>query len=136
VKAPESQAAGKRGRREAAAIAALLTESTLDQAARAAGISAATLFRWLKEDAFRARYAEARRDAFGQAIARLQQASSAAVDALLAIAGDAEAPAAARVSAASRILEHATKAIELEDVTKRLNELEQALATLREEPRR
>jgi hypothetical protein len=135
VRAPESTAAGKRGRREAAAIAALLSESTLDTAARAAGISPATLFRWLADPVFDAKYREARRDAYGQAIARLQQASSAAVDALVMIAGDLDAPAAARVSAASRILEHSAKAIELEDVARRLTELERALTTLREDSR-
>jgi hypothetical protein len=48
-----------------------------------------TLYRWLKEPAFDAAYRKARRDSFGQTIARLQQGSPAAAALLLKIVVDA-----------------------------------------------
>jgi transposase-like protein len=62
-----------------AAIAALLTQRNLEEAARSIGIAPNTLLKWMKEPEFDAAYREARRAAFRQSIARLQQASSAAV---------------------------------------------------------
>jgi hypothetical protein len=49
------------------AVAALLTQRNLDEAARAVGIAPATLLRWLKLPEFQASYREARRGVFGQA---------------------------------------------------------------------
>src|SRR5712692_8289235 len=69
----------KFGRKKEEAIAALLTQRTTEDAARAVGIGPATILRWLKEPEFDAEYRKARRAAFGQSVARLQQASGAAV---------------------------------------------------------
>src|SRR5450756_1450337 len=60
------------------AVAALLTQRNVEEAARAVGIGSATLLRWLKIPEFQVSYREARRAAFGQAVARLQQGTSAA----------------------------------------------------------
>ena len=62
-------------------VAALLTQPNVDAAARSVGISVATLMRWQKEPEFQKALREARRAAFGQAIARSQQMSGAAIDA-------------------------------------------------------
>jgi hypothetical protein len=56
-------------------------------AGRAAGISANTLLRWLKVPEFQNAYREARRTAFGQAVARLQQGTAAAATTLRSQAG-------------------------------------------------
>ena len=69
-------------------------------------------------------YREARRAAFGQSVARLQQASTAAVSTLLKIMVDPAAPAASRVRAADCVLDRAIKGIEVEDIEVRLLELE------------
>jgi hypothetical protein len=82
--------------------------------------------RWLQVPEFDKAYRQARRAAFGQATARLQQASSAAVSALLKVLVDAGSPASARVRAADCILDHAKEAIELEDIEVRVRELEEA----------
>ena len=86
------------------AIAALLTHKNIDEAAKAAGVSNKTLFRWMQLPEFDRAYRDARRAAFGQATARLQQASSAAVSALLKVLVDPSSPASARVRAADCIL--------------------------------
>jgi hypothetical protein len=53
--------------------AALLTQRNLDEAAKAVGMSQRTLMRWLKLPEFQAAYREARRAAYSQAVAKLQQ---------------------------------------------------------------
>jgi transposase-like protein len=69
----------KFSRKKEEAIAALLTQRNVEEAARTAGIGTQTLYRWMKEPEFQTAYREAKRAAFGQALARLQQGSSAAV---------------------------------------------------------
>ncbi len=111
------------------AIAALLTQRNVDEAARTAGIGTRTLLRWMKEPEFLTAYREARRAAFGQSIARMQQASSAAVSTLLKVMVDASTPASTKVRAADSVLNHSAKAIEIEDIEVRVTELERSLAT-------
>jgi methylphosphotriester-DNA--protein-cysteine methyltransferase len=113
-------------RKKEEAIVALLTQRNLEEAARSIGIDPKTLLRWMKDRDFDAAYREARRAAFGQAIARLQQGTAAAATTLLKIMIDAGTPASVRVRAADSIFNHATKAIEIEDIEARLSELERA----------
>lgn len=114
----------KLGGKKEAAILALLSQRNVEEAARVAGISDRTLYRWLQEPDFDAAYRGARRAAFSQSTARLQQMSSAAVTTLGKIMVDASAPAASRVRAADSVLNHAAKAIEIEDIEARVSELE------------
>jgi len=116
----------KFGRKKEEAVVALLTNRTIDEAARSVGVSAKTLLRWLKEPQFDAAYREARRAAFRQAIARLQQASTAAVATLVKTMVDPSTPPSTKVRAADSVLNHASKAIEVEDIDTRLSELELA----------
>jgi hypothetical protein len=73
-------------------------------------------------------YREARRAAFGQAIARLQQGTSAAATTLLKTMIDPGTPASVRVRPAEAIFNHSAKAIEIEDIEARVAELERAQA--------
>jgi hypothetical protein len=82
--------------------------------------------KWMKQPEFDAAYREARGVAFRQAVARLQQASGAAVSTLLKIMVDQSAPHSTRVRAADSVLDHAGKAIEIEDIEARVTELERA----------
>ena len=102
----------KFGRKKEEAIAALLTQRNIEEAARTAGIGTRTLLRWLKIPEFAAAYRIARRQAFGQSIARLQQATSAAAATLMKIMVDSSAPASVRVRAADSIFNHSARAIE------------------------
>jgi hypothetical protein len=61
-------------------------------------------------------YRQARREAFGQATARLQQASGVAVATLLKIMMDQNAPQSTRVRAADWVVDRAGKAIEVGDI--------------------
>jgi hypothetical protein len=118
-------------RKQEEAIAALLTQRNIDEAARAVGIAPNTLVKWMKDPGFDAAYREARRLAFRQSVSRLQQASSAAVTTLLKIMVDPTAPHSNRVRAADSVLDHSAKAIEIEDVEARVAELERAAAAAR-----
>ena len=109
-----------------AAVAALLTQRNVEEAARAAGIGTATLLRWQKLPEFKEAFREARRGAHQQSIARLQQATSAAVSTLLKVMVDSATPASTKVRAADSVLDHSAKAIELEDIEARVEELERA----------
>jgi transposase-like protein len=120
---------GKIGRKQEEAIAALLSQRNIDEAARTCGLGPRTLLRWLKLQEFSAAYREAKRAAFSQSIARLQQASSVAATTLLKIMVDSSAPASTRVRAADSVLGHAKQAIELEDIEARISELERAAET-------
>jgi hypothetical protein len=91
-------------------------------------MSTSTAWRISKTPEFQEEYRQARRDAFAQSIARLQQASSAAVSTLLKVMVDPSAPAASRVRAAAWVLELAAKAIGIEDFGVRITALEQAEA--------
>jgi len=113
-------------RKKEEAIAALLTQRNVEEAARAVGIDAKTLLRWMKEPQFDAEYRAARRAAFGQSVARLQQMSVAAASTLGKVMVDPSTPASTKVRAADSVLAHAAKAIELEDIEARLSELERA----------
>jgi hypothetical protein len=82
----------------------------------------------MKEPEFQTAYRDARRAAFGQSVARLQQASGAAVSTLLKVMVDANTPASTKVRAADSVLNHSAKAIEIEDIEARVSELERSLA--------
>jgi transposase-like protein len=116
----------KFGRKKEEAIAALLTQRNIDEAARSIGVAPNTLLKWQKLPEFEAGYREARKAAYRQAVARLQQGTSAAATTLLKTLIDPEAPASVKVRAAEAIFNHAAKAIEIEDIDARVSELERA----------
>ncbi len=112
-------------RRNEKLILALLQNPTLDKAAAAANVSTATLWRRTQEPEFQEQLRQARRDAFSQCVARLQHAAPAAVGTLLRVMADQTAPAASRLRAASHVLEHTARAMELDDLASRLARLEE-----------
>src|SRR6516164_1168153 len=112
----------KLGRKQEALIAALLTEATHAAAAAQAGVSEATLQRWLHLPEFQAAYRQARRRVVEASIGRLQQTTNKAVEALER--NLACGHAGSEIRAALGILDHAVKAVELLDVVERVEELE------------
>jgi transposase-like protein len=116
----------KFGRKKEAAIAALLTARNIEEAAKTVGIAPKTLLNWMKVPEFQAEYLEARRAAYSQAVARLQQGATAAATTLLKVMVDQSTPASVKVRAAECVMSHSLKAIEIEDIEARLTELERA----------
>ena len=116
----------KFGRKQEEAVAALLTQRNIDEAAKSVGIASNTLLKWMKQPEFDKAYRDGRRAAFGQAVARLQQGTAAAATTLLKTMIEPGTPASVRVRAAEAIFNHAAKAIEIEDIDARVTELERA----------
>jgi hypothetical protein len=114
----------KLGRKQEDAIAALLSQRNIDDAARACGVGARTLIRWLKLPEFVKEYRSARREAVQQAVARMQQATGAAGTVVLKLMTDPNVPAAVKLRAAECVFDRAMKGIEIEDIEARVAELE------------
>jgi len=116
----------KFGRKKEQAVAALLSQRNVEEAAKAIGVGTNTLLRWMKEPEFDTAYRQAKRAAFSQSVARMHQATGAAVSTVLKIMVDPNAPASTRLRAADILLDRTAKAIEIEDVEARVAELERA----------
>ncbi len=114
----------KFGRKKEEAIAALLSQRNIEEVARVTGIGTKTLLRWLQIPQFQDEYSKARREAVYQSVARIQQSTGAAGITILKLMTDPAVPAAVRLRAAECVLNHAVKAIELEDIESRVSELE------------
>jgi hypothetical protein len=117
----------KFGRKWEEAIAALLSQRNVEEAARAVGIGVNTLLRWQKVPEFAAAYREARRAVCMQSIARLQQASTSAVSILWKVMIDPTTPPAVKARVAISIVDLAFKGIAIEDFDARLTEVERAV---------
>jgi hypothetical protein len=116
----------KFGRKKEQALAALLSHRSVEESAKAAGISTATLKRWMQVPDLKASYLAARREAVLQANARIQQNSGTAVAVLLRIMADPGSPVSVRARAAQCILERAGKSLEQDDLEVRIARLETA----------
>jgi hypothetical protein len=115
----------KLNRKQESLIAALLTEPSHAAAAAKAGLSEATLHRWLHLPEFQAAYRLARRGIVETAIGRLQQSTGKAVEALernLTCGHPGN-----EIRAALGILDQAVKAVELIDLVGRVEELERQI---------
>ena len=115
----------KFGRRKEAAIAALLSCRTLEEAARTAGIGTTTLLRWMKNPEFQAQYRAARNAVVSQTNARMQQASGPAAATIVKIMLNAETKDSNRLRAADLIISHSKNA-QIEDLVDRVSDLERA----------
>jgi predicted DNA-binding protein (UPF0251 family) len=127
--ASEQDEASPESARQARMIVALLEHLTQEKAAAVLGISTVTLWRQMQDPDFAAAYRKARRQAVSLSVARLQQATSAAVATLLRVMSDRDAPAASRVRAADVVLQGAFRGMEIEDIEARVSELERASET-------
>ena len=116
----------KLSRKKEQAIAALLSQRGIEEAARAVGIGASTLRRWLRLPEFKEEYLQARRDVVNQVHARIQQNSGAAASVLLKLMADPTTPSSVRARTAQCILERSAKSLEEEDIEVRIAMLEAA----------
>lgn len=117
---------GHKYRQQEAFVAALLTQPTVVMAAKAAGISEGTAERWMKEPAFQERYAEAKRQAFGEVLAFLQQSMLGAVATLRSVMLHAQTKPTTKVLAAGKLLELGLRAHEVYTLEERIAALEAA----------
>lgn len=119
---------GNRSSKKETAIAALLQQPNVADAAKQAGVGHRTLTRWLNSNPeFQAAYKEAKKQVVQGAIDQIRLACQEAVQVLQSIMSDVDAPSRSRVSAAKVILETAMRSIEIEEFNNRLAELERQL---------
>lgn len=123
----------KMSRKQEAAIVALQTHWSVEEAARVVGRSAQTLYRWLDDPDFAAANRKASLATYRQSIGRLQQASGALVAALVMVARDPAATTSTRARACDRVLRHAKTATETEQVAVRFAEWNRAQAASKQE---
>jgi len=112
-------------RKTEAAIVALLAHPTMPEAAKAAGVSETTLWRWLQRDDFRKKYREAQEKVFDGALGSLHGATTEAVTCLRRNLSCGNP--SAEVHAARTILDYTLRARELFDLENRIALLEAAL---------
>lgn len=112
------------------AVMALLSSPSLEAAAKAAKVSVSSLRRWRLEHAFIEAYRHARFALLEASTAKLRNAASSAVDTLIAVMEDKEAPYSVRIRAAQVVLESAYKSAEMEDLAERLDAQEKELCEM------
>jgi hypothetical protein len=116
--------------KQSAAICALLSQPTIEKAAKAAKVGETTLHRWLSLPSFSAALKDARSRAIESTLTSLQAASGQAVETLRSVMADDEAQASAKVSAARTVLEMTLRARDQLDTEERLKAIEQRLLAL------
>jgi hypothetical protein len=121
----------KIGNKMEPAIAAILSHDSIEAAAKATGVSANTLLRWMKEPKFEAALSAARFTMFQYAMGRLQNAATDAAEMLIGLMKDKKSPLTVRLNAAQMILQHAKRAAKAEDLEGRIKDLERKLAARR-----
>ncbi len=106
------------------ALACLLSEPTVEGAAKAAKVSKVTLYEWLKEPGFKAALDEARHLLFGDGLSTLKSAMLEGVETLRKCLTDKEATIANKIAAATKLIELALRSHETLEIETRLSALE------------
>ncbi|MBP8304771.1 MAG: hypothetical protein KBE04_11680 [Phycisphaerae bacterium] len=109
--------------RQQQAITALLSSTSVAQAARACGLTERTLRRYLDSPPFREQVQAARREAYGLAVGRLGSISCEAVETLASLMRDTAVAAGVRCRCAVAILDAAGSGLELSDVAEKVEDL-------------
>ena len=112
-------------RKREEAIAALLTQRSIADAARTTGIGTQTMYRWLRDPAFLTDYAAAAGSIYGSAMRLAQQRQGYAVWIIQKLSVDQSIPETTRLEAAICVAD-AAKANQLEDLEARIAGMEGA----------
>lgn len=110
-------------------VIALLEEASVRDAARSAGVSEQTIYRWLHLPNFAEAKEAAERAQLAMATGQLLARSALAARTLEELLGD-DNPPAVRLRAAQVILDYAVRAVEAKELERRLRELETMLETV------
>jgi transcriptional regulator with XRE-family HTH domain len=129
----EQNDAGLTAKQEAA-ITALLTEPSQEQAAKKAGVSRSSLRRWLASEDFQSAYKRAKSESLEAVLTALQGAAIKAVMTLRDVMDDVDAKPSERVSAAKAVLDNLLRSREQLEIEDRLRTLEQQLGGNNEKP--
>lgn len=106
------------------ALRALLTCSTIREAAQVAGLGERTVWRYLEDDIFKAELRSLQDKAIQAAAASLSGLTGEAVETLRSVLSDPDATHNVRVGAALGILQERRRIGELDDLAQRVDALE------------
>jgi hypothetical protein len=104
-----------------------LTAPSLEKAYEMANVSKATLYRLRNQDDFKETVEQIKQRLFNDTLDKLQANCLTAVQALISIAEKEEATDGARINAAKTIIDFGINSVALNDITKRLDELERRI---------
>ena len=112
-------------RRQKEAIPFLLGAKSVEEGCRNAGLSKATVFRWLRQDLFKSELEKARQELISQALLRLKESVSKAVEGLISLMDSSQE--GTRFRAYEKALDFFFKNRELEDLEGRLAKVEKVV---------
>lgn len=102
-----------------------LQTGSVKEARKEAGVSIRQGTRYMNDNVFQRVLNQQKKELLDGVTYQLQQASIQAIETLIEIMNDEEAPASVRVSASRSILENMYKSIEFTDIVERLEALEE-----------
>ena len=105
-------------------IVALISSSTIREAAAILNIREKTLYSRMKDESFKVEYRAARADLVKTASMKLQNRLSEAIDIQCQLMKDESVPPQVRLSAAESIIKRSISLMETIDLTERVEELE------------
>ena len=111
-------------RKDELILAALLINPTVRAASQACGVSESQIYARLRNDAFKKKYDQARKELLEQNTAALQGHLGVAIDTLAEIVQDGKASQQTRLNAAEAIIRNCLKLTEQTDIIARLDALE------------
>lgn len=111
----------------------LLTSQTITEASKKAGITENTAYKYLADAEFNKEYTEAKRASLQHVSTRLNEIALRSISVLDEIANNPDETGASRVRAVQVALDYAFKAMEIEDLNARMNELEKLLQSMEDE---
>ncbi|MFC2169930.1 hypothetical protein ACFLRM_05135 [Acidobacteriota bacterium] len=106
-------------------ITALLESNSIEEAARRANVSRATIYNWQKQPLFSDRLEQERKTLFDEGLSLLKGATTKAAKTLIELLKSSDTKI--RRLAAKEILNFAIKAVETQDLEERINILEEML---------
>jgi len=109
----------KLSRQQQKGLLALLFSKNIAAAAKKAGVSRMTMYRWLQDPVFREEFRKQYECLLLDVTLHLQRSSLKAADLLVNIARDTKLPAGSRVSACRTIIEMGLKGTQFDGILKR-----------------
>lgn len=108
-------------------LVALSSSSSIDEASDRAGIHRSTAYRYLKDDNFNEAKKRLRRETMDVVSGRVQAEAVESLNVLAELRDDPNNPPHSRVQASKILLDTAFRAFELENITERIEYLEEIL---------
>lgn len=105
-------------------ISALLSFSTIKEAAKNLKMAESTLYNYLKDDEFKIKYSEAKTSMLSQTTGYLQSNMIKATENIVNMISNEEIPPQVRLNASKAVLEYGLKLTESIDILPRIEQLE------------